>query len=231
MTLLKLPVSTSQSVIGSILGIGILNQKINLTGLGKVFACWVGTPFGAAIIAVLLYKILSLLFNRLPLTLFKSDILLRLGLLIVGAYGAYALGANNVANVSAVFVGAGVLTVLQAALIGGGSIALGIMTFSKPVMETVGKRLVRIDPFCGLIVVLSLAMTMHACASLGVPVSSSQAVIGGVLGVGLIKGMNTINKKTLLNIFSGWLLSPFVSCLLSLLIYFSFHLKYVPPTP
>jgi PiT family inorganic phosphate transporter len=98
-------------------------------------------------------------------------------------------------------------------------------------METVGKRLVRLDPFSGLIVVLSLAMTMHAYASLGVPVSSSQAVIGGILGVGLIKGMNTISKKTLLHISSGWLLSPLLSCLLSLFIYFSLHLKYIPPIP
>ena len=231
MTFLKLPVSTSQSVVGSIVGIGILNQEINLNSLGKVFACWVGTPIGAAIMAVLLYGILSFLFNRLPLNLFKSDIFLRAGLLLVGAYGAYALGANNVANVSAVFVGAGLLNVLQATLIGGGSIALGIMTFSKPVMETVGKRLVSLDPFCGLTVVLSLAVTMHAYASLGVPVSSSQAVIGGVLGIGLIKGMNTISKRTLLNIFSGWLLSPLISCLLSLVIYFSLHLKYIPPIP
>ena len=47
MTILGLPVSTSQAVVGAILGIGILTQQLNLAGLGKVVACWFGTPVGA----------------------------------------------------------------------------------------------------------------------------------------------------------------------------------------
>jgi PiT family inorganic phosphate transporter len=51
MTVFGLPVSTSQAVVGAILGIGILNNQLNFAGLGKVVSCWVGTPIGAAIIA------------------------------------------------------------------------------------------------------------------------------------------------------------------------------------
>lgn len=76
--------------------------------------------------------------------MFESDILLRIALIVAGSYAAYALGANNVANVTAVFVGAGQLTVLSASILGGLSIALGILTFSPRVMETVGKKLVRL---------------------------------------------------------------------------------------
>jgi len=50
MTLMALPVSTSQSVVGAILGMGILNNQLNFMGLGKVGLCWVGTPLGAAVI-------------------------------------------------------------------------------------------------------------------------------------------------------------------------------------
>jgi PiT family inorganic phosphate transporter len=63
----------------------------------------------------------------------------------------------------------------------------------------------------------------------GVPVSSSQAVIGGVVGVGIIKGVNTVNGKTLLHILLAWFLTPIVSCLLALSIYFAVHLQYIPP--
>ncbi len=229
MTILRLPVSTSQSVVGGIIGIGIINKQVNLGGLGKVMICWIGTPIGAMVLALFLYRLLGLIYNRLNLNMFKSDILLRLCLIITGSYGAYALGANNVANVTAVFVGAGLLNVFSAAMIGGASIALGILTFSRPVMETVGEKLVKLDPFSALVVVLSLSVTMHIYTLVGVPVSSSQAVIGGVVGVGIIKGVNTVNAKTLLHILLAWFLTPIVSCLLALSIYFAVHLQYIPP--
>lgn len=228
MTLLRLPVSTSQAVVGGIVGIGIINKQVNLGGLGKVMICWIGTPIGAMVLALFLYRLLGLIYNRLNLNMFKSDIVLRLCLIITGSYGAYALGANNVANVTAVFVGAGLLNVFSAAMIGGASIALGILTFSRPVMETVGEKLVKLDPFSALVVVLSLSVTMHIYTLVGVPVSSSQAVVGGVLGVGIVKGVNTVKAKTLLHILLGWLFTPVVSCLLALAIYFAVHLQYIP---
>ncbi len=228
MTLLGLPVSTSQAVVGAILGIGILNRQLNLGGLGKVVLCWIGTPIGAALIAVLLYHTLRMIYNRLGFNLFQSDMILRMCLILAGSYGAYSLGANNVANVTAVFVGAGLITVLQAALIGGLSIALGILTYSRPVMETVGKKLVRLDPFSAFIVILSLAVTVHFYTLVGVPVSTSQAVIGGILGVGIVKGVNTVSRKTLLNIVVAWVLTPVVACFISLVIDFASHLRYMP---
>ena len=228
MTLLGLPVSTSQAVVGAIIGIGLLNRQFNFFGLEKVVACWIGTPILGTVTAVILYRVLAALYNRLKVNLFQSDILLRLCLIAAGAYGAYALGANNVANVTAVFVGAGVLSVLSAALIGGLSIALGILTFSRPVMETVGKKIVRLDPFSALVVVLAEAVTVHFYAFVGVPVSTSQAVVGAVLGVGIIKGIQTVSGRTLLNILVGWFLTPVVATVLALALDFAIHLQYVP---
>ena len=228
MTLLGLPVSTSQAVVGAIVGIGILNHQLNFAGLGKVVICWIGTPVGAACFAILLYFGLARLYNALRINLFESDFLLRTLLIIAGSYGAYALGANNVANVTAVFVGAGLLDIFSAALIGGLSIALGILTYSRPVMKTVGKKLVKLDPFSALIVVLSLTITVHIFTIIGVPVSTSQAVIGGVLGIGLLKGVNTVSRKTLGTILMGWFITPLIAAGFSLAIDFCFHLQYVP---
>jgi len=228
MTILSLPVSTSQAVVGAILGIALLNQNINIPGLGKVVACWIGTPVGGMIISIMIYRVLAFFYNKLNINLFQADNFLRLSLIGAGSYGAYALGANNVANVTAVFVGAGELTLFSAVLLGGLSIDLGILTFSRRVMETVGRRLVRLDPFSALVVLLAEAITVHIYTIIGVPVSTSQAVIGAVVGVGIIKGIRTVERRTLINILFGWFLTPTIAAVIALSIYFAIHLRYVP---
>lgn len=228
MTILGLPVSTSQAVVGAILGVGLLSKQINFSGLGKVVVCWLGTPLGGLIVAIVIYKLLAAIYNRLPVDLFQGDILLRSALIVAGSYAAYALGANNVANVTAVFVGADVLNVFWATFVGGLSIGMGILTFSRGVMETVGKKLVRLDPFSALIVVLAEAVTVHFYTLVGVPVSTSQAVIGAVLGVGIVKGINTVSRRTLLNILIGWFFTPVLAGLISLSLFFAVQLQYVP---
>jgi len=133
-----------------------------------------------------------------------------------------------VANVTAVFVGAGELTVFSAVLLGGLSIDLGILTFSRRVMKTVGRRLVKLDPFSALVVLLAEAVTVHIYTILGVPVSTSQAVIGAVLGVGIVKGIRTVERRTLINILVGWFFTPVIAAVIALSIYFAMQLRYVP---
>ena len=228
MTLFGLPVSTSQAVVGAILGVGILNRQLNVVGLGKVVVCWVGTPVGGIIIGIIVYRLLAIIANRMNPNLFQADMFLKLSLIAAGSYGSYALGANNVANVTAVFVGAGMLNTLAAAIIGGISIGMGILTFSRRVMETVGNKLVRLDPFSALVVLLAQAFTVHIYARVGVPVSTSQAVIGAVIGVGIIKGINTIQRRTLVNITLAWGITPLVASIFALTLDFLTHLRYIP---
>jgi len=209
-------------------GAGLLQHQLHLQGLVKVAVCWVGTPLAGILFAVIIYGSLGWAYNRSPYNLFQMDQFVRIGLVIAGCYSAYALGSNNVANVTAVFVGAGRLDIFAATLVGGLSIALGIITFSRGVMETVGKNLVALDPYCALVVVLSGALAVHVYTWVGVPVSSSQAVVGAVLGVGILKGTQTIRVKTLSSILLAWFVTPLIGCLFFLLLYFVSHLRYVP---
>jgi PiT family inorganic phosphate transporter len=227
MTLLKLPVSTSQAVVGSIIGVGVMQKHITLTGLDKIIICWIGTPIGGCILSIILYVLLAKIANVVKLSWTGFDFIMRTGLIITGCYGAYALGANNVANVTAVFYGADFLSMQAAALIGGVSIALGIMTFSKGVMKTVGKGIVKLDAFSALIVVLANAITVHIYAIIGVPVSTSQAVVGAVLGIGLLKRAEALKTRAILGVFSGWIATPIIAALVSIFIYFVVHLEYV----
>ncbi len=219
MTILKLPVSTSQAAVGAIIGIGILLGDLNLSSLTKVVLVWVGTPTGTVIISLILYPLLAKILDSLPINIFTRDYIVKAGLLIAGSYGAYALGANNVANVTGVYAKVGLLTLFQATLVGGVSIALGVVTFSKRVMMTVGSKLVKLDPFSALIAVLAHAIILHVFALVGVPTSSSQAIIGAVLGIGILKGIQTINMRTLINILFGWVGTPLIAMFISLGLY------------
>jgi inorganic phosphate transporter, PiT family len=220
MSYVGLPVSTSQSVVGALVLIGVLESTLDTSSLVKIVLCWIGTPIGAALITLILYSVCGRILNRLQLTLFQYDQFLRWGLIIAGSYGAYALGANNVANVTGPFVGPGMLTPFEGCLYGSLAIALGVVTYSKKVMMTVGKGLVQLDAFTALIAIMSEAITVHIYAMIGVPVSTSQAIVGAVLGIGLVKGVKTINRTTLTKILFGWVGTPAISAGLAGLFYF-----------
>ena len=211
MSMLRLPVSTSQAVVGALVLVGVLNDTLNVESLGKVVLCWVGTPIGAALVTIFLYFALGALINWLQPTIFAWDRGLRMALIVAGSYGAYALGANNVANVTGPFAGEGMLTPLEATAIGSVAIALGVLTYSRNVMMTVGKDLVRLNAFTAFVAILAEAITVHFYAMVGVPVSTSQAIVGAVLGVGIVKGVKTINKRTLARIGFGWVGTPAIS--------------------
>lgn len=91
---------------------------------------------------------------------------------------------------------------------------------------TVGKGIVKLDSFSAFICVLAHAVTVHVFAIIGVPVSTSQAIVGAVIGVSLIKGFQVINFKTLRKVCLGWLATPFVAAVVAMLMYFIAHLKY-----
>ncbi len=224
MSFLSLPVSTSQAVVGALVVIGLLQQNLDTSSLVKVVLCWVGTPIGAALMTIVLYYTVGKLLNFLFPSLFVWDRGLRVALMIAGSYGAYALGANNVANVTGPFVGPDGLTPFMATLIGSLAIAFGVITYSRKVMITVGKNLVRLDAFTAFIAILAEAATVHIYAMIGVPVSTSQAIVGAVLGVGMIKGAQTINTKTLWRIFFGWVGTPAIAGGVAFLLYQAFVL-------
>ncbi|MBI5726288.1 MAG: inorganic phosphate transporter, partial [Ignavibacteriales bacterium] len=111
----------------------------------------------------------------------------------------------------------------QLFFLGGLAIAIGIYTYGYDVMVTVGSELYKTTPISGLVVVLaesivlfmfssqgleSLLKTLHLPALPLVPLSSTQAVIGAVIGVGMAKDWRGINIKVLGKIASGWLLAP-----------------------
>ena len=244
MTRASLPVSTSQAIVGAIIGWNLFSGSSTDGGtLGQIVATWVICPIIAGLLAAGLYIGLRFVLIRARVHLLQIDWWTRAGLVLVGAFGAYSLGANNIANVVGVFVPAepfgdlvlfGLITVSGTQIVfflGGLAIAVGIFTYSKKVIDTVGTSLIRISPEAALVVVLAQAIVLFVFASEGlrqwliarglppiplVPVSSSQAVVGAVIGIALVRGARELDWKMLGGIALGWVATPLIAALISL---------------
>ncbi|MFQ5795655.1 MAG: inorganic phosphate transporter [Candidatus Bipolaricaulia bacterium] len=219
MTYLGMPVSTTQAMVGSIIGIGLIQGNVNWGVLARVVLAWILTPVGGAIAAYLFYRLAAALVEEWLTSLQTYDRIIRIGFIVVGAYGAFSLGANNVANVTGVYVGADLLTPHEGVLLGSVSIALGVLTYSRRVMDTVGRDLVPLEPFSALIAIMGESLTLYIYAIIGIPVSASQAIVGAVLGIGLVKGVRTIDRRTVRNILFAWVGTPMTSAALALLLH------------
>jgi PiT family inorganic phosphate transporter len=242
MTKLSLPVSTTQAIVGAIIGWNLFTgNKTDSATLSKIIATWISGPVIGAVFSILLFILVKRIKQKAGIHLIRFESYIKWGLITVGAFGAYSLGANNIANVMGVFVPAfrlddlnlGVIvldTGQQLFLLGGIAIAVGILTYSRKVMETIGSSIVELTSEAAMVVVLAESLVLfifssssfsNFLVSLGlppvpmVPVSSSQVVVGCVIGIGLYKGARNINFRLLGGIAAGWVATPVLSGLLA----------------
>ncbi len=242
MTRLELPVSTSQAVVGAIIGWNFFSSSItDNAALLKIVLTWIACPILAGFVAVPIFQFVKLFLRIAKLHLFRVDAYTRAALIFAGAMGSYSLGANNIANVMGVFVDSSpftdfdvgglfrVTSIQQLFLIGAIAIGVGVFTYSKRVMMTVGNSLLPLSPVAAWVVVISHSIVLllfssvqleHFLASKGlptiplVPVSSSQAVVGAVIGIALLKGGRGINWRILGGISVGWITTPVISAVI-----------------
>lgn len=219
MSCAKIPASTSHSIVGSMIGAGLASGvAVDYSKVMKSVYCWIITPVGAAIFTVIFYHLLSFLWAKRIKNIMMLNWTIKIASIIIGCYGAYSLGANNLANVVGIYVESGMINPFAAQIIGGLAIVFGVITYSKNVMATVGSGITVLDPFSALVTILSGSLVLHIFAELGVPVSSSQAVVGAVVGVGLIKGAKTVSYGKLGLIFAGWVVTLAGTVLFSFLL-------------
>ena len=216
MTVLGMPVSTSQCVIGSIMGWGFAHGMVDFGRTSSFVSAWVLTPILAMGICFILCKLAGAILSRYSPRVWVFDNLVRVGYYAAGIFSAYSLGASNVANVTGIYVGGiGLLDPFWGVLVGGVAIAAGVLTYSKKVMFTVGTKITELSPLTGVLVVLSSATAVYLYALVGIPVSTSQGIVGAVIGAGLVKGIITVNFKIVRNIFVAWFGTPSLAGLLT----------------
>ena len=224
---------------------------VNLPQIGKFASTWLINPLGAAAISfVLVFLVKKFLENRI-MSMKNYDLFIKIGYIVAGAISAYSIGVNSSASVTALYYdlyGAetGVATNLFSdallptwqlplldevsvaatltAVVGGIAIAVGVLTFSKRVMMTVGGSIADINQVEGFLVIIAMALTVLLMGKLmGIPVSTSQAVVGAVIGAGLVTSIKTkslanVNFKVFGRIGIAWVSSPTVAGLLTYLV-------------
>ncbi|MEG3859952.1 inorganic phosphate transporter [Microcoleus sp. herbarium12] len=92
-------------------------------------------------------------------------------------------------------------------VLGGTGIVIGLAVWGQKVIATVGENIIRLEPSGGFCAELATATTVLLASRLGLPVSTSHALVGAVVGVGLIKGWKTVRWKTLQSISSAWVVT------------------------
>ncbi|MEG5000411.1 inorganic phosphate transporter [Microcoleus sp. B4-D4] len=92
-------------------------------------------------------------------------------------------------------------------IVGGVGIVIGLAIWGKNVIATVGEKIIQLQPSGGFCAELATATTVLLASRFGFPVSTSHALVGAVVGVGLIKAWKTVRWKTLLSIGSAWLIT------------------------
>jgi PiT family inorganic phosphate transporter len=147
---------------------------------------------------------------------------------------AFAHGANDVAN--AIGPVAAVLGVLRTSSVtashetptwllalGGGGIVIGLATWGWRVIETIGKKITELTPTRGFCAEFGAALTILLASKLGLPISTTHALVGAVFGVGLARGLQALNLQTLKEIVVSWIVTIPLCALFSVAVFYTLN--------
>lgn len=157
-------------------------------------------------------------------------------LMVVTACGmAFAHGSNDVAN--AIGPLAAVVSVAQNGVItakstlpiwvlalGGAGIVIGLATFGRHVIATVGKKITQLTPSRGFAAELAAATTIVIASGTGMPISTTHTLVGAVLGVGLARGIEAIDLRVVARILVSWVVTIPAGAFLAIVFFFIFKL-------
>ncbi len=148
---------------------------------------------------------------------------------------AFAHGSNDVANaigplaaINSVIEAGGEIGVQSAMpswilLLGGGGIVTGLALYGYRVIRTIGTHITELTPSSGFAAELSAATTVVIASGLSLPVSTTHTLVGGVLGVGLARGIEALNLRVVGTIFVSWVVTLPAGAILA--IFFFYTLK------
>lgn len=157
-------------------------------------------------------------------------------LMILTACGmAFAHGSNDVAN--AIGPLAAVISIAQTGIIGaesalpiwvlvlgGGGIVIGLATYGRHVIATVGEKITQLTPSRGFAAELAAASTIVIASGTGMPISTTHTLVGAVLGVGLARGIDAIDLRVVGRVFASWVITIPAGALLSIFFFSIFKL-------
>ncbi|URD52225.1 inorganic phosphate transporter [Chroococcidiopsis sp. CCNUC1] len=146
--------------------------------------------------------------------------------LLSACFVAFAHGSNDVGNAIAPLAAIsyiirtasvpvdGIAIPLWILVLGGAGIVAGLAVWGKKVIATIGEGIIPLQPSGGFCAELATATTILLASRLGLPVSTSHALVGGVVGVGLVRNWKTIQFQTVRGIAAAWIITVPISAVL-----------------
>ncbi|WP_237268662.1 inorganic phosphate transporter [Thermococcus celer] len=199
------PISTTQSVIGGLVGAALaLGLPVDWWTVGKIVSAWVLSPLVSALFAIAVYRIYKPVLRRIK-CLRNLELTQKWLVFTASAFSAFNLGANELSNVAGLMEGAGIDGPFK--LILALTLAFGALTFSYEVMMTVGRDISPLGPTSAFSSQFGASLAVSAANLIGLPVSSGQAIVGSISGLGLYKGEH-VNLRLLAGIVKGWVIAP-----------------------
>ena len=146
---------------------------------------------------------------------------------------AFAHGSNDVAN--AVGPIAAVVGIVQSGgevaqksvmptwilLLGGAGIVIGLITYGHRVMATIGSGITELTPSRGFAATIAAATTVVLASGTGLPISTTHTLVGGVLGVGMARGISALNLSVVGRIFISWIVTLPAGAILSIIFFYT----------
>jgi len=229
-----MPVSTTHATVGAVVGYGVAAHGIGKINFGVLFNVFVGfavSPLAAMIVAIGVLKLLEYGLPKISRNLRFLDKFM--AALLIGSliFSAYSFGANDIANVTGVYVTItrevggmpDMETMIILALLGSVGIALGGFTWGYRVIETAGRKITRLSLSMGVAAELANALVVYLFTTIpfllfgwGLPVSTTHSSVGAIIGAGIGRGAKTVNKSIILKILAAWMLTLPCAFLISL---------------
>lgn len=180
---------------------------------------WVIAPIVAAGLGFALTRLLDLVpaiqadahvtgTTRTPTATRFAGRRLAVGLITVGALASFTMGSNDVANATGSLVGIGTFSPLAAGLIGGLGLAVGVLTWGKPLLRKVAFDIVSLDRPMATAAQLVQAVVVLIAVGFGFFTSMNQALIGAMAGAGAARGRHTVHAAALYGVLRGWIIGP-----------------------
>jgi PiT family inorganic phosphate transporter len=211
---------------------GLKHVNIELTA-SESWLLGLGISVIAGIIAKILFKMLH--FDQtLEAKKHYANVekLFSVLMLMTACAMAFAHGSNDVAN--AIGPLASVATILSSGELPEGSLSfpswvlplgatgmvVGLATFGYKVMNTVGSGITALTPSRGFAAQLATAGTVVLASGTGLPISTTQTLVGAIMGVGLARGIAAINLNIVRNIVVSWVVTVPAGAFFAIIIYF-----------
>ncbi len=226
-----LEISVTHSIIGGVLGYGIAVYGIggvqwNL--IQMIVVSWFASPVLAIITAFLLYKLLATLVTKYEGFIEVAPLTLKLAL----CYSAYAFGANDIGNATGVYVTVTTMALghapeysvmLLLSILGSVGIAVGGLWLGPRVISTVAFKILKLNVISGTAAEVTNAIVVHLFTALpymllgyGMPISTSLANIGALVGVGIASyGSSGFNRRTVFVLTISWIATVLVTAILA----------------